>query len=184
MEGDEDEQVEFYWVGTEARIAGTVVHRWLHSLAEGRVQGKPDDPGLRDRLTARWLRELGIGEEQGERISERVSAALDGMLADDRGRWILEGDGHAELALTGMFDGALESVVLDRVRIDDNGDHWIIDYKTSTHEGGNLEGFLAAEISRYTPQLQKYAALYSAFSGAEPRCALYFPLLQQFIEVQ
>ena len=184
VEGDEDEQVEFYWVGTEARIAGTVVHRWLHSLAERRVQGKPDDPGLRDRLTARWLRELGIGEEQGERISERVSAALDGMLADDRGRWILEGDGHAELALTGMFDGALESVVLDRVRIDDNGDHWIIDYKTSTHEGGNLEGFLAAEISRYTPQLQKYAALYGAFSGAEPRCALYFPLLQQFIEVQ
>jgi ATP-dependent exoDNAse (exonuclease V) beta subunit len=75
-------------------------------------------------------------------------------------------------------------VVLDRVRIDDNGDHWIVDYKTSTHEGGNLEGFLAAEVSRYTPQLQKYAAIYSAFSGTEPRCALYFPLLQQFIEVQ
>jgi ATP-dependent exoDNAse (exonuclease V) beta subunit len=181
---EEDEEVEFYWVGTEARIAGTVVHRWLHSLAEGRVQGAPDDPALRNSLTGRWLRELGIGEEQGGGISARVSAALDGMLSDARGRWILEGDGHAELALTGVFDGALESVVLDRVRIDDNGDHWIVDYKTSTHEGGNLEGFLAAEVSRYTPQLQKYAAIYSAFSGTEPRCALYFPLLQQFIEVQ
>jgi ATP-dependent exoDNAse (exonuclease V) beta subunit len=179
-----DEEVEFYWVGTEARIAGTVVHRWLHSLAEGRVEGAPDDPALRDRLTARWLRELGIGEGQGAEISARVGAALDGILADARGRWILEGDGHAELGLTGVFDGALESVVLDRVRIDDNGDHWIVDYKTSTHEGGNLEGFLAAEVTRYTPQLQKYAAIYRAFSGAEPRCALYFPLLKQFIEIQ
>jgi ATP-dependent exoDNAse (exonuclease V) beta subunit len=182
--GDREEEVEFYWVGTEARIAGTVVHRWLHSLAEGRVEGAPDDPALRSRLTARWLRELGIVEEQGGSITARVSAALDGILADAKGRWILEGDGHAELALTGIFDGALESVVLDRVRIDDHGDHWIVDYKTSAHEGGDLEGFLAAEVSRYSPQLRKYAAIYEAFSGAEPRCALYFPLLQRFIEIQ
>ena len=70
------------------------------------------------------------------------------------------------------------------MRIDENGEHWIIDYKTSTHEGGNLEGFLDAEINRYTPQLKKYAAIYRAFSGSEPRCALYFPLLRRFVEIQ
>ena len=74
-------------------------------------------------------------------------------------------------------------MILDRVRIDDDGTHWIVDYKTSTHEGGNLEGFLAAEADRYRPQLEKYAALYNEFAGTKARRALYFPLLQTFLEV-
>ena len=59
-----------------------------------------------------------------------------------------------------------------------------MDYKTSSHEGGNLEGFLAAEAERYRGQLARYATLYRAWSGAEIRCALYFPLLQAFVEVR
>ena len=70
------------------------------------------------------------------------------------------------------------------VRIDDDGTHWIVDYKTSTHEGGSLEGFLAAEADRYREQLARYAALYRAYSAADVRCALYFPLLRAFIEVE
>ena len=178
-----DEEVEFYWVGTEARIAGTVVHRWLQVLAEGRTHIDESDVDRQRQVTRRWLREMGIGDELQEGISERIEAALTGVRADARGRWILAGEGHAEFALTGQYEGAIESVVLDRVRIDENGEHWIIDYKTSTHEGGNLQGFLKAEIERYTPQLQKYATLYAAYSGEQPRCALYFPLLQEFVEV-
>jgi len=112
----------------------------------------------------------------------RVTAALQGIVDDERGQWILEGDGFAELALSGIVDGNVESVVLDRVRID-AGNHWIIDYKTSSHEGGNLQSFLAAESDRYKPQLTKYATLYRNFSNADVRCALYFPLLQEFVEL-
>jgi ATP-dependent exoDNAse (exonuclease V) beta subunit len=182
--GPDEQEREFYWVGTEARIAGTIVHRWLQVLADGKLDGDPTDLALRDDLTRRWLREIGIAEPQHERIATRVSAALDGVLEDARGRWVLDGAGHAELALTGIYDGRVESVVLDRVRIDEAGRHWIIDYKTSSHEGGNLQGFLEAELDRYTPQLRKYADIYAAFSGEQPHCALYFPLLQEFIEVQ
>ena len=113
-----------------------------------------------------------------------MTDALDGILEDDKGRWVLDGDGHAELGLTGVYEGEIESVVLDRVRIDEDGAHWIIDYKTSSHEGGNLKGFLDAEIARYSPQLRKYATIYSAWAGVKPRCALYFPLLREFVEIQ
>lgn len=178
-----DEEVEFYWVGTEARIAGTVVHRWLQVLAEGRTDVDAADRHGQQRVTRRWLREMGIGDELQVGIAARVEAALDGVSKDAKGRWILAGDGWAEFALTGQYEGAIESVVLDRVRIDEDGNHWIIDYKTSTHEGGNLQGFLKAEVERYAPQLEKYAALYAAYSGQQPRCALYFPLLQEFVEV-
>jgi len=179
---DADDEVEFYWVGTEARIAGTIVHRWMQVLAEGRAGSLDGD--VQQRVTARWLRELGISDDIQTSIAARVHAALDSVRSDQKGSWVLEGDGHAEFALTGVFEGEVESVILDRVRIDENGEHWIIDYKTSSHEGGNLQGFLNAEVERYTPQLRKYAAIYGAYSGTRPRCALYFPLLKEFVEVQ
>ena len=159
------------------------MHRWLQVLAEGRTDVDPADSDGQQQVTRRWLREMGIGDELQVGIEARVAAALDGVRKDAKGRWILAGEGRAEFALTGLFEGAIESVVLDRVRIDEDENHWIIDYKTSTHEGGNLQGFLKAEVERYTPQLEKYAALYAAYSGQRPRCALYFPLLQEFVEV-
>ena len=179
--GDDDE-VEFYWVGTEARIAGTLAHRWLQLMADGSVPQEAEQ-ALRD-VTSRWLQEMGIAGDSATRVTDRVQQALQGTLADSRGRWLLEGEGHAELALTGVYDGEIESVVLDRVRIDESGRHWIVDYKTSTHEGGNLQGFLDVETARYAPQLEKYASIYESYAGEKPLCALYFPLLQAFVELQ
>ena len=89
-----------------------------------------------------------------------------------------------ELALSGVVDGQVQNVILDRVKVDDDGVHWIIDYKTSSHEGGDLEHFIAEEIRRYTHQMSRYATVYGAWSGAETRCALYFPLLGRFAEVE
>jgi ATP-dependent helicase/nuclease subunit A len=182
--GSELRSVDYYWVGAEARIAGTVVHRWLQFAVQGGRGADALAGGALAETTHRWLRELGIAPGDAmERITERVDAALDAVRGDARGRWLLSGDGHAELALSGVVNGSIESGVLDRIRIDDDGSHWLVDYKTSTHEGGNLAGFLAAEAERYRGQLARYAALYRAYTGSEVRCALYFPLLQAFIEV-
>jgi ATP-dependent helicase/nuclease subunit A len=177
------EAVEFYWVGSAARAAGTLVHRWLQLAADRRIDlGQESDAAIAG-TSARWLAELGVGAQSHGIIVERVTRALKGIRSDKRGRWLLEGEGHAELGLTGILDGNLESVVLDRVRIDADGTHWIVDYKTSSHEGGSIDAFLQAESTRYRAQLEKYAALYRNFSRAPVRCALYFPLLQKFVEV-
>jgi len=178
-----DEEVEFYWVGTEARIAGTIVHRWLHAIAEERAASDPEALSGYRPVTARWLREIGVSDHMIGAIVERVETALRRVLTDDKGRWIVTGDGCAEIGLTGVYEGKAETVVLDRVRIDDDGVHWIIDYKTSSHEGGDLPGFLQAETERYRPQLGKYAAIYGEYANTKARCALYFPLLQRFLEV-
>jgi len=175
--------VEFYWVGTGARIAGTLVHRWIQRAVDGQQSLDSLDDATMHEITARWLRESGVADETAQPVIERVLAAIRSMAMDGKGQWLMQGDGHAELALSGVVDGRLESVVLDRVRIDDHGVHWIVDYKTSSHEGGRLGEFLQAETDRYRPQLRKYAEIYRNFSGADVRCALYFPLLQEFIEV-
>ena len=176
-------EVEFYWVGNDARIAGTLVHRWLQLAADGRTDLESDsmhDIGL---TTQRWLQRMGIRGESAQAIGDRVLAALRATATDDKGRWLIDGPGTAELALSGVYEGELVSVILDRVRIDAEGVHWVVDYKTSTHEGGNLQSFLDAEILRYTPQLKKYETLYRAYAKVDVRCALYFPLLQEFVHI-
>ncbi|MGH8267175.1 MAG: hypothetical protein ACRETS_07635, partial [Steroidobacteraceae bacterium] len=59
----------------------------------------------------------------------------------------------------------------------------VIDYKTSAHEGGDLEGFLEQEVQRYRPQLEGYVGLAAALGPEPVRAALYFPLLGAFREL-
>ncbi len=180
---DADNEVEFYWVGSDARVAGTLLHRWLQLIAEEH-NSKPFADRLELRkITSRWLQESGISQDAAKPVLDRVENAVTAMLDDEKGRWILDGEGHAELALTGVANDELVSVILDRVRIAEDNTHWIIDYKTSSHEGGNLAGFLQVEADRYKAQLARYAAIYNNWSGANVKCALYFPLLQSFVEV-
>ncbi len=183
LKPDNSLPVDFYWVGAGARLAGTVTHRWLQRAVQGRFDPGSIDNAALAGTSRRWLQEMGISGADAEPIIERVIAALRGIAGDARGRWLLEGDGHAELSLTGQEDRSVVSVVLDRVRIDDDGTHWIVDYKTSTHEGGDLQGFLEAEVERYRAQLARYARIYGEWCGTRARCALYFPLLQRFVEV-
>ncbi len=178
-----DQAVDFYWVGSTARIAGTIVHRWLQMATEGRIRLETDGLHALRPVSDRWLRELGLYGDKAAAARARAERALESVLLDEKGRWLLHGPGHAEFALSGLVGDKIESGVIDRVRIDDDGTHWVVDYKTSTHEGGNLEGFLQEESARYKPQLARYADLYRDYSGAPVRCALYFPLLQKFVEV-
>jgi len=107
-------------------------------------------------------------------------------LSDERGRWILGGahrEAYSEWELSGVSGGRLRNVKIDRSFIDESGVRWVIDYKTSSHEGGDLEGFLAREVERYRPQLEGYLELARALGPERVRAALYFPLLGEFREV-
>jgi ATP-dependent exoDNAse (exonuclease V) beta subunit len=85
--------------------------------------------------------------------------------------------------LTGIAGGRLTNVVIDRSFIDRNGTRWVIDYKTSRHEGGGLATFLEKEMDRYRAQLETYVALARGMGAAPVRAGLYFPLLDVFREL-
>lgn len=175
--------VEYYWVGAIARHSGTVVHRWLHRfVSSGQLPAVEDLPGT-DEVSRLWAQAQGVAAADLDTVCARVRLALAGILEDPQGRWLLEGEGAAELPITGVVAARPRSIVIDRVRID-NRTHWIVDYKTSVHEGGDLEQFLAQEAQRYLPQLARYAKIYRDYSGADDvRAALYFPMMQRFVEI-
>jgi ATP-dependent exoDNAse (exonuclease V) beta subunit len=175
------EGLEFSWAGETARHAGTVVHRWLQRIAgEGLEHWDAERverlrPAFRRALAAR-----GVNEADLEAASLRVAAALRGSLEDERARWILgpHDDARTEHRLTLSAGGRVRAVAIDRM-FRHEGALWIIDYKTSTHEGGALEPFLDRELERYRPQLEGYRA---AFAHEPVRLGLYFPLVKGWRE--
>ena len=179
----------FDWVSETGRHVGTLVHRELDRLSRAVLNAqsatvRPD----RDRVRAELI-ELGVLPDRLATATERVIAALNATLADERGRWVLGIDaghteGASELALTGVIGGKVVSGVVDRTFVAPDGTRWVVDFKTSTHEGGGLDSFLDEEVERYRPQLARYTRLVQLFSPGNPvRAALYFPLLRAWREV-
>ncbi|HEY6451604.1 MAG TPA: UvrD-helicase domain-containing protein [Steroidobacteraceae bacterium] len=180
------EAPEYSWVGLTARAVGTIVHAELHRLACARVLPPPQDLQTRAAYYGAWLAELGVPAAEQDAAKALVLEALERTLADTRGRWLLSDTHHqarSEWRLSGVHEGRIVNVVLDRMLIDEQGRRWIVDYKTSRHEGGAVETFIASEAERYLAQMQRYAAL-AAGLGTEPvHAALYFPLLGVFREL-
>ena len=172
------DEIEFSWVGDTARRVGSVVHRWLQRIADDETWGwsrqriERERPAIANELAAR-----GVAEAQIEPARERVIAALTGALADPKGVWLLGPQRNArnEYRLSTVAGGVRRQFVIDRIFEDDKGVRWIVDYKTSSHEGADVERFLADEQERYREQLERYAA--GAVRG-EARLGLYFPLLK------
>jgi ATP-dependent exoDNAse (exonuclease V) beta subunit len=180
------EPPQFSWVGETARHIGTVVHAALEHYATTRaLPDKNAIAGQRD-FYEYQLRRHGVPEGDLQRAASVVVEALTKTVSNDRGRWIFapeHGESRSEWALTGIAGGRLTNVVIDRSFIDRNGTRWVIDFKTSRHEGGGLETFLEKEMDRYRAQLETYVALAKGMGTAPVRAGLYFPLLDVFREL-
>jgi ATP-dependent helicase/nuclease subunit A len=176
---------EFSWVGETQRHIGTIVHAWLARAAlAGAIPGAGPEGQRREALEL--LRLYGVPERERPQAAQLIVNALERTWQDERGRWLLSAahrEAASELALTGIAGGRLRSVKIDRSFIDEHGTRWVIDYKTSSHQGGDLEGFLARELERYQPQLAMYMELARAMGPQPVRAALYFPLLGAFREL-
>ena len=109
--------------------------------------------------------------------------AVNNVVSSERGRWILSPHAQAqcEWALGGLLEERLESARIDRTFVDEHGVRWIIDYKTSSHEGGARDVFLNEEKRRYLPQLETYARLLQQLGESAVSVGLYFPLLDEWI---
>ncbi len=172
--------VTFEWVGHSLRYAGTALHALLQRIArEGLDAWNEKTVRSERRLYQSVLANLGVPPAELAEAAERVETALLRTLRDPKGRWILDrhSEDEYELPVTGLIGGKLYETVIDRTFVDEARVRWIIDYKTSAHEGGDLENFLDNEKARYQEQLERYARLLVQRDDRPIRLALYFPLL-------
>jgi ATP-dependent helicase/nuclease subunit A len=165
----------FEWVGESLRHTGTVVHAFLQRM-ETHGDAIPELSAIRKAMLHSGVTPTDLGAAAG-----RARAALEQIKLSNRARWIFAGHSEARLdvrreyAITGVVDGEIVRGKVDRTFVDSSGVRWIIDYKTSTHEGAGLEEFLDEQQRRYRDQMERYARLLRPL-GNPVRLGLYFPL--------
>jgi ATP-dependent helicase/nuclease subunit A len=183
---DVHDYIEFRWAGEDARLTGNLVHRLLQLIGEQGFDHWSNGGGMSKRMT--WcyqqLASEGVKGSKADRIVNLTARAIENCLSSEKGQWILQAreEADCEYALTAILDGQVRSMLLDRSFVE-AGERWIIDYKTSTHAGGDLEGFLQNESERYSGQLRRYRTAVALTEERPIRIALYFPLLDRFVEL-
>src|SRR5437667_463634 len=171
-----EDEIEFSWAGETARHIGTVAHRWLQRMADDELRGW--DTKRIDRLRTDFLRQLerrGVQASELKAAADVVTSALKNTLMDERGRWLLgpQAESRTEYRVRVHTKDGVSTYIVDRAFRAVNGARWVIDYKTSRHEGSDVDAFLDRERERYGKQLEAYGqALQSSSAG------LYFPLLR------
>ena len=181
------QEIEFSWAGETARHIGSIVHRWLQHIAEDEVIGwdMARIEGLHNTFKQNLIA-CGISGSNGdiESAVARITTALIHAVSDTRAQWLLgpQKDAQNELRMTTLIGGELMSLVIDRTFLSMDGQRWIVDYKTSSHEGTDVEFFLDREQERYRTQLNRYAALMREIDGQQIKLGLYFPLLKGWRE--
>jgi ATP-dependent helicase/nuclease subunit A len=182
-----------------ARAFGTVVHALLEDLAKlpaidaaGVSQAIFDEvAGWRARASA-ILRSSGLPRNEADPLSAEVVRALQGVLRDPAGLWILGARAGAknEISWSTWAGEVVQTLRGDRIfhagatpgSIEET--HlWIVDYKTARHGASGIDAFLAEEKEKYARQLESYAEVMRKVQGnALPlRMGLYFPLLTRLV---
>ncbi len=180
-----DTEVEFLWARETIRHVGSVVHKMLQRIAaDGLNAWDRSRLNTLDGQISRLLSHAGVPPSQLDGAVTRVRKALDRTLGDERGRWLLGEHTEAccEYPISGVRHGRVVHVVIDRTFVDGRGVRWVIDYKTSTHEGAERESFLDNERERYRGQLETYGLLMAKLDARPVRLGLYFPLLNGWRE--
>ncbi len=181
----EQDEIEFSWVRQTARRVGTVVHEALERFGRAGLPPVAELAHMRARLESR-LQALGIEAARAKEGAEFALKALNATLADERGRWLFDPrhtEAQSELALSGVRGTHIINAVIDRTFVAADGTRWVVDFKTSPHEGGDVAAFLEAEALRYTPQLARYVHLARQLGPQPVRAGLYYPLLAAWREV-
>lgn len=167
----------------EATVAGQVLHWLLEQLALHGVEfWSQRDQARREQLLQTLLLQYGLPRILLAAETERLALALERMLADAKGQWLLFGPHRQSWQELDLLQGDTGRSIIDRCFIADDGQRWIVDYKLSAPMAGeSLTLFAQRQAQLYAAQLARYAGI---FSGEQVRTALYFPLLPLWLELE
>ncbi len=160
---------------------GTLVHHSLCWLTKNRDQGF-------DQLIP-FIRLWSDNQTHDSKIKgalfEKVTYQVEQTLENEKGKWILKSRENevSEFGLTGIVDGVIQRVFVDRMFIDDRT-RWIIDYKSGApKETQTKETFHQEQIARHKPQLKTYLTIASNIYPEKIRTALFFTAIATFEEI-
>jgi ATP-dependent helicase/nuclease subunit A len=175
------------WAGDniEAKI-GTVIHRLLEQIIKyGSTAWLQRTAPAKGALVESMLLQLGVASAELAAACSIVGDCIDGMLSDERGRWMLNAELAESVAEWELMTAEGQRYVIDRSFVDGDGVRWIVDYKTSLpHADEALDDFLRRESAAHLPQLRMYRELIAQIDSRPIKVALYFPRVPHWLEIE
>ena len=163
---------------------GTLAHRTLELIAQdGLDQWSVERVKASQPAFKRWLQGRGHAAAALDDAATQVQKTVSNAISSEAGRWVLapRDETGNELALTSSRDGQTLANVIDRTFIE-NGERWIVDYKSVRLEADAADSELIARAEIYRPQLARYATLFDG-EGLPIRAAIFFLAHGRMIEL-
>lgn len=165
-------------------VLGNLVHQCLAWIAmQQNTTFRPPDPQLMHHMLAQWVSQSSddAGREKLIEDSERQCMKV---LQSEIGRWVLfpHRDHAAELPISGVYADTVRNIILDRTFEDEDGQRWVIDYKTTLFDKSTRKEQLTAQTKqRYAPQLRMYAEIAANLYQQKIRAGLFLTDLAEFV---
>ena len=178
-------EIPYVWVSDTGRHVGSVVHEFLKQAArEGLERWTSARIAALAPVVESELMRLGVATEEHPKAAAQVLRAVSNTFKSERGKWILSSrtEAWSEWPVGGRIADQVISGTIDRMFRDEKGRLWIVDFKTSQHQGARREQFLEKEYQRYRAQLENYGTLMSRLLRGPVWLGLYFPLLDAWRE--
>ena len=174
-----------------ARHTGTVIHNALQSLVENKLVTNDSciaaDTFINQQHSF-WkiqLQQLGWSGDNLNRALQKIATAITNTLNSEQGRWLLNCEHEqsaCELSLMQKEKQDVREHIIDRTFIAD-GARWIVDYKSSDTETGEIEtAFIAREMETYKAQLLRYQKLLATAETMPIKTALYLVSIGKLVE--
>jgi len=173
---------EFEWATSVAIGVGVILHNCLQYAGSDVLTLK-----VTPQLQRRWrseLLELRVPTQQIDYALQRLRTALKNIQSHTEAHFIFKDYDQAdnEFAVSALENGSVKTYRIDRTFVDNDDVRWIVDYKSTPHDHGDVSVFAREQVeSRHKQQLEKYGALFQQLDARPIKLAVYFPLLKELI---
>ena len=170
-----------------ARYIGTVVHQVLQEI--GRSGLTAWDAARLERCRPYWqarLLTLGLPLSILDQTLADFQVTIQSVLHSRKFQWLCSDQHvlrHCEYAVSIPVAQGYRNLVIDLLLQEQNGQTWIIDYKTGRPgPQEDLDQFIERQMQRYGNKMELYRHAISQLGFPQVRSALYFPLLKKLSE--
>lgn len=165
----------FEWQPQFKPQVGIILHQYLQKLSSSNFK----DLKSNQALWHKQLAELGVVAPYLESCIEHLETAVSNIHNDHIAKWILDAShcqAESEYPICVKLAEEICNGIIDRTFVDNQGNRWIIDYKTSENCEGELTEFYTKAQQCYTEQLEKYAQYFTMIEDRPIKLGLYFPM--------
>ena len=171
------------WQDPTPRYVGVLVHRILQHATLAELQAST----WRNRRSY-WfsqLQSLGAPSASLDQATQKVIITLERISMDKSVHWLFADtypQRKTEYSITLANKKGAEQYVIDLLLFD--GDHtWIVDYKTSQPQSSQaVPEFVEQELTAYRDIMHRYKKAIGCMGYNKIRSALYFPMINYFVE--